>query len=46
METHDRFNEEHRLICEGCMADYYDFCQEQADEARLDTDQTSVSEEA
>lgn len=36
METHDRFDEEHRLICEDCTADYFDFCQEQADEARLD----------
>ena len=36
MEIHDRFDEEHRLICEDCTAAYFDFCQEQADEARLD----------
>ena len=35
-EEHSRFDEDHRKICEDCYAGYVDFCQEQADDARLD----------
>lgn len=37
MSEHSRFDEDHRKICEDCTADYFDFCQEQAEEARLDS---------
>lgn len=36
MTNHSRFDEDHRAICEDCYSDYVDFCDEQADEARLD----------
>lgn len=36
MSNHSRFDEEHRSVCEDCYSDYFDFMQEQADEARLD----------
>lgn len=36
MDNHSRFDADHRSICEDCYSDYVDFCQEQADDARLD----------
>lgn len=36
MEQHSRFDEDHRRNCTDCYADYIDFCQDQADDARLD----------
>ena len=35
-QWHSRFDEDHRKVCEPCHADWLDFCQEQADDARLD----------
>ena len=42
---HSRFDEEHRAICEDCRADYVDFIQEQAAEARLDAMAEGASDE-
>jgi len=33
---HNRFDEEHRKVCDDCRDQYEDFCQEQDDDARLD----------
>ena len=35
-KKHNRFDEEHRKVCNECYRDYDDFCQEQVAEARLD----------
>lgn len=35
--AHNRFDEAHRAVCDDCQRAYEDFCQEQADEARLDS---------